>query len=41
VLDAGGARRDFSGRVTGSSMQGLMKPLSGSGEAKWSATRAN
>jgi SAM-dependent methyltransferase len=41
VLDASGARRDFSGRVAGNSMQGLMKPLSGSGEAKWSATRAN
>jgi SAM-dependent methyltransferase len=41
VLDAGGARRDFSGRVTGNSMQGLSKPLSGSGGAKWSATRAN
>ncbi len=41
VLDGAGARRDFSGRVSGSSIQGLMKPLSGSGEAKWSATRAN
>ena len=41
VLDANGARRDFSGRVTGNSMQGLSKPLSGSGGAKWSATRAN
>ena len=41
VLDASGTRRDFSGRVTGNSMQGLMKPLGGAGEAKWSATRAN
>ncbi|HSE00923.1 MAG TPA: class I SAM-dependent methyltransferase [Burkholderiales bacterium] len=41
VLDASGARRAFSGRVTGNSMQGLVKPLSGAGEAKWSATRAN
>ena len=41
VLDAAGARRDFSGRVAGNAMQGLMKPLSGSGDAKWSATRAN
>ena len=41
VLDAGGARRDFSGRVAGSSIQGLMKPLAGAGEGKWSATRAN
>jgi hypothetical protein len=41
VLDAAGARRDFSGRVAGNSMQGLVKPLSGAGEAKWSATRAN
>ena len=41
VLDASGARRDFSGRVAGNSIQGLMKPLTGPGEAKWSATRAN
>ena len=41
VLDAGGARRDFSGRVAGNSMQGLMKPLSGPGEARWAATRAH
>lgn len=41
VVDGAGARRDFSGRVAGKSMQGLMKPLGGSGEARWSATRAN
>lgn len=41
VLDANGARRDFAGRVTGNSMQGLMRPLSGPGDGKWSATRAN
>jgi hypothetical protein len=41
VLDASGARRDFSGRVAGNSIQGLMKPLTGPGEGKWSATRAN
>jgi hypothetical protein len=39
VLDADGARRDFSGRVFGNAMQGVVK-LPG-GEAKWSATRAN
>jgi len=39
VLDADGARRDFSGRVSGNAMQGVVK-LPG-GEAKWSATRAN
>ena len=39
VLDADGARHDFSGRVSGNSMQGVVKqPV---GEAKWSATRAN
>ena len=41
VLDASGARRDFFGRVTGNSIQGLMKPLAGAAEAKWAATRAN
>jgi hypothetical protein len=41
VMDAGGARRDFAGRVAGNSMQGRVKPLSGPGEGKWSATRAN
>jgi len=41
VVDSGGARRDFSGRLAGNSIQGLMKPLAGTGEAKWSATRAN
>jgi len=41
VLDASGLRRDFSGRVTGDSMQGVAKALDSSGEAKWSATRAN
>ena len=39
VLDPEGARRDFSGRVSGNTMQGVVK-LPG-GEAKWSATRAN
>ena len=41
VLDASGSRRDFSGRVAGNSMQGVMKAMNGSSEAKWSATRAN
>jgi len=41
VLDASGARRDFSGRVSGNSIQGAVKSLAGSGDAKWSATRAN
>jgi len=41
VLDASGVRRDFFGRVTGNSIQGVMKPLAGAGEAKWSASRAN
>jgi hypothetical protein len=41
VLDASGARRDFAGRIAGNSMQGLVKPLTGSGDAKWSATRMN
>jgi len=39
VLDADGARRDYSGRVSGSTMQGAVKQPGG--EAKWSATRAN
>jgi len=39
VLDADGARRDFSGRVSGNTMQGVMKQPGG--ETKWSATRAN
>jgi hypothetical protein len=41
VLDASGARRDFAGRVAGNSIHGVMKPLSGSAEAKWSAVRTN
>lgn len=41
VLDASGARRDFSGRVSGNSIQGAVKSLAGSGDAKWSATHAN
>ena len=41
VLDASGVRRDFSGRVAGNAMQGVVKLLDGSSEAKWSATRAN
>jgi len=39
VLDADGARRDFSGRVSGNTMQGVVKQAGR--EAKWSATRAN
>ena len=39
VLNADGARRDFSGRVSGNTMQGVMKQPGG--ETKWSATRAN
>jgi hypothetical protein len=39
VLDADGARRDFSGRVSGNTMQGVIKQPGG--ETKWSATRAN
>ncbi len=39
VLDADGAHRDFSGRVSGNAMQGVVKQPGG--EAKWSATRAN
>ena len=41
VVDAAGARRDFSGRVSGNSITGSTKPLAGGGEAKWSATHAN
>jgi hypothetical protein len=41
VLDASGVRRDFSGRVAGNAMQGVVKLPDGSSEAKWSATRAN
>jgi hypothetical protein len=41
VLDASGVRRDFSGRVAGNAMQGVVKLLDGSSEAKWSATRVN
>jgi len=39
VLNADGARRDFSGRVSGNTMQGVIKQPGG--ETKWSATRAN
>jgi len=39
VLDADGTRRDFSGRVSGNTMRGVVKQAAG--EAKWSATRAN
>ena len=39
VLDADGARRDFSGRVSGNAMQGVAKQSGG--ETRWSATRAN
>jgi len=39
VLDADGGRRDFSGRVSGNTIRGVVKQPSG--EAKWSATRAN
>ena len=41
VIDASGARRDFSGRIAGNSIQGSTKSLGASGEAGWSATRAN
>jgi hypothetical protein len=41
VIDASGTRRDFSGRVAGNSIQGTTKSLAASGEASWSATRAN
>ena len=41
VIDASGERRDFSGRVAGNSIQGSTKSLGASGEAGWSATRAN
>lgn len=41
VIDGGGTRRDFSGRIAGNSIQGTMKGLGGAGESKWSATRAN
>ena len=40
VIDASGARVDFSGRIAGNSIQGTTKSLGGSGESKWSATRA-
>jgi len=39
VQDADGARRDYSGRVSGSTMQGVVKQPGG--EAKWSASRVN
>lgn len=39
VQDADGARREFSGRVSGNAMQGAVKQ--GGTEAKWSASRAN
>jgi hypothetical protein len=41
VIDASGARRDFSGRVAGNSIQGATKSLSASGDATWSAARMN
>ena len=37
----GTLRRDFSGRVSGNAMQGVMKLPNGTGAAKWSAARAN
>jgi SAM-dependent methyltransferase len=39
VVDADGARHDFSGRVSGTTMQGAVKQPGG--DAKWSASRAN
>jgi hypothetical protein len=39
LVDTDGARREFSGRVSGSAMQGVVKQPGG--EAKWSANRAN
>ncbi len=38
---SGNVRRDFTGRVSGNTMQGAVKLPNGAGEAKWSATRAN
>jgi len=39
VIDGDGARRDFSGRVSGNTMQGVVKQSGG--EAKWTAARGN
>jgi hypothetical protein len=39
VQDADGTRRDFSGRVAGNSMQGVVKQAGA--EEKWSASRGN
>ena len=38
---SGTLRRDFTGRVSGNTMQGVMKQANGAAEVKWSATRAN
>jgi len=38
---SGNLRRDFTGRVSGNTMQGVMKLPNGAVEVKWSATRAN
>ena len=38
---SGTLRRDFTGRVSGNTMQGVMKQANGAAEVKWSATRVN
>jgi SAM-dependent methyltransferase len=38
---SGTLRREFSGRVSGNAIQGVVKLPNSAGEAKWSATRAN
>ena len=38
---SGTLRREFSGRVSGNTIQGVVKLPNSAGEAKWSATRAN
>ena len=38
---SGTIRREFTGRVSGNTLQGVYKHPNNTGEAKWSATRAN
>jgi len=38
---SGTIRRDFAGRVSGNTVQGVVKLPNNAGEAKWSATRVN
>ncbi|MBI3043596.1 MAG: class I SAM-dependent methyltransferase [Betaproteobacteria bacterium] len=38
---SGTVRRDFTGRVSGNTLQGVMKLPDGAGEVKWSATRVD